>query len=86
MMATLGRMFPWRGALGECPSGYTHPLASQRIPAVLGLEVEADRKTWLAKEPAAIDRQMAAENVTWGEERIANELKLKLGIRVSGDC
>ena len=28
-------------------------------------------------------REMAAENVTWGEERIANELKLKLGIRVS---
>jgi transposase InsO family protein len=26
---------------------------------------------------------MAAENVTWGEERIANELKLKLGILVS---
>jgi hypothetical protein len=26
---------------------------------------------------------MAAENPTWGEERIANESKLKLGIRVS---
>jgi hypothetical protein len=26
---------------------------------------------------------MAADNVSWGEERIANELKLKLGIRVS---
>jgi putative transposase len=26
---------------------------------------------------------MAVENPTWGEERIANELKLKLGIRVS---
>jgi hypothetical protein len=26
---------------------------------------------------------MAAENHTWGEELIANELKLKLGIRVS---
>ena|SRR5215467_13484545 len=34
IMATLGRMFPWLGA-GECTSGYTHPLASQRIPAVL---------------------------------------------------
>jgi putative transposase len=27
--------------------------------------------------------QMACENPTWGEERIANELKVKLGIRVS---
>jgi len=26
---------------------------------------------------------MAAANVTWGEERIAKELKLKVGIRVS---
>jgi len=26
---------------------------------------------------------MAGENPTWGEERIANELLLKLGIRVS---
>ena len=26
---------------------------------------------------------MAAENPSWGEDRIANELKLKLGIRVS---
>jgi hypothetical protein len=28
-------------------------------------------------------REMAAKNPTWGEERIANELKLKLRIRVS---
>jgi putative transposase len=27
--------------------------------------------------------KMAAENPTWGEEHIANELKLKLGVRVS---
>jgi DNA-directed RNA polymerase specialized sigma54-like protein len=26
---------------------------------------------------------MAADNAPWGEDRIANELKLKLGIRVS---
>ena len=28
-------------------------------------------------------QEMAAGDPTWGEERIANELKLKLGIRVS---
>jgi hypothetical protein len=37
----------------------------------------------LAKDLRQLIREMAAENPTWGEERIANELKLKLGIRVS---
>ncbi len=37
----------------------------------------------LPKNLRQLIREMAAENLTWGEERIANELKLKLGIRVS---
>ena len=31
----------------------------------------------------ALIRRMANENRLWGEERIANELLLKLGIRIS---
>ena len=31
----------------------------------------------------ALIRRMARENVTWGQQRIANELLLKLGLRVS---
>jgi hypothetical protein len=31
----------------------------------------------------ALIRQMAYENLTWGQRRIANELRLKLGLRVS---
>ncbi len=34
-------------------------------------------------ELRALIRRMADENPTWGEERIANELLLKLGLRVS---
>ena len=34
-------------------------------------------------EIQALIRQMARENPTWGQERIANELLLKLGLRVS---
>jgi len=34
-------------------------------------------------ELRALIRRMASENPVWGEERIANELRVKLGIRVS---
>jgi hypothetical protein len=34
-------------------------------------------------ELQALIRSMARENVTWGQQRIANELLLKLGLRVS---
>jgi hypothetical protein len=34
-------------------------------------------------ELQALIRQMARENLTWGQQRIANELRLKLGLRVS---
>ena len=37
----------------------------------------------LPKNICELVRQMALENPTWGEERIADELSLKLGIRVS---
>jgi transposase InsO family protein len=37
----------------------------------------------LPDELRALIRQMARENPTWGQERIANELLLKLGLRVS---
>jgi transposase InsO family protein len=37
----------------------------------------------LPKDLRALIRRMALENLTWGQERIANELLLKLGLRVS---
>ena len=37
----------------------------------------------LPKDLQGLIAQMATENITWGEERIANELFVKLGIRVS---
>jgi putative transposase len=37
----------------------------------------------LPKDFQALLRRMALENPTWGQERIANELLLKLGLRVS---
>jgi len=37
----------------------------------------------LPKNLRELIRKMAAQNTTWGQEHIANELKLKLGIRLS---
>jgi hypothetical protein len=37
----------------------------------------------IPQELRELIRRMARENVLWGEERIANELLLKLGIRIS---
>jgi putative transposase len=47
-------------------------VASAKLSAVVEVEIEAPRTA-----------EMAHENLTWGEERIAAELLLKLGIRVS---
>ena len=59
-------------------------MASQRIPSILAVEVPASGKApRLPKDIQVLIRQMAAENPTWEQEHIANELKLKLGIRVS---
>ena len=67
---------------GPCPTRDVDPLASPGIPAVLAL----DLPSWTATDPYALQarvRRMARENPTWGEEQIANELMLKLGLRVS---
>jgi hypothetical protein len=41
------------------------------------------RRPPIPAELQALIRQMARENLTWGQQRIANELRLKLGLRVS---
>jgi hypothetical protein len=83
LMATLSQMFQWPGCAGECQAGYAHPLAPQRLPALLALAVEIDGETTLAQESSAPDPGDGRGESDWGEERIANELQLKLGIRVS---
>src|SRR5437016_10702016 len=78
----LGRWFNWRQALAVVqPATFTRwhrqgvrlfwrwksHPGRPRIPATLQVLI----------------RQMARDNLTWGEERIANERLLKLGLRVS---
>ena len=52
------------------------------MEAILAAEVPTGRPP-IPQQIQALIRRMANENPSWGEERIANELLLKLGIRVS---
>ena len=83
IMATLSQMFPWRDALWNV-----------KPDTLIGWHRRGFRLFWrwkskptgrprLPQDLRQLIREMAVRNVTWGEERIANELKLKLGIRVS---
>ena len=83
VMAALSRWFDWRDALvvvkpdtlirwhrkgfGLFWRHKSRPVGRPRLPEVV----------------QQLIRTMAAENLTWGEERITNELQLKLGIRLA---
>ena len=59
---------------------FRSPLASDGLPSLLAMEVGKTRT------PSACGKHSCADpedDSTWGEERIANELKFKLGISVS---
>ena len=58
-------------------------MAPHGVPDVLEMEIPEGRPSGVAKNLRELIRQMDRENPTWGEERIANELSLKLGIAVS---
>jgi transposase InsO family protein len=57
-------------------AGFTITSASRQSKNFVG-------RPRLPKDIQALICQMATENPTWGQEHIANELKLKLGLRVS---
>jgi hypothetical protein len=65
------------GAAGDVP-----PVAAPTVtPVLVGTIVP-----WTAPIPVelqALIRQMGRDHLTWGQRRIANELRLKLGLRVS---
>src|SRR6266478_3185971 len=59
-------------------------MIARLIADLVGLLVLSARpRRSIEAENLLLRRQMAIENRLWGEERIANELLLKLGIRVS---
>ena len=83
MMATLSRMFEWRDALVNVKPDTLLRWHRKGFRLFWRWKSKPTGRPRLAKVLRQLIREMAAENPTWGEERIANELKLKLGIRVS---
>jgi putative transposase len=83
VLSKLARVFDWRSAL-----------VIVKPATLIGWHGAAFRRFWrwksrpigrplISVEVRRLIRRMAAENLTWGEERIADELWLKLQIRLS---
>src|ERR671918_898318 len=83
MMATLSRMFEWRDALWNVKPDTLIRWHRKGFRLFWRWKSRPTGRPRLPKDLRQLIREMAAGNATWGEERIANELKLKLGIRVS---
>src|SRR5499433_3685636 len=78
----LGRWFDWREALAVVQPDTFLRWHRQGFRLFWGWKSTPGRPP-IPADLQALIRRMACENPTWGEERIANELLLKLGLRVS---
>lgn len=83
LMAFLSRVFDWRSALVVVKPDTLIRWHRKGFRLFWRWKSRPVGRPRLPKDLQGLIRKMAAENPTWGEERIANELKLKLGIRVS---
>ena len=79
----LSPWFDWQPALAVVPPETFTRWRRQGVQPVLALAhraLDGPRSRWSCKR---LIRQMARDNLTWGQRRIANELRLKLGLQVS---
>jgi hypothetical protein len=83
VMATLSRLFPWRAALVNVKPNTLTRWHRKGFRLFWRWRSKPTGRPRLPKPLRQLIREMATGNPTWGQERIANELKLKLGIRVS---
>jgi putative transposase len=82
VLVWLGRWCDWRQALTIVqPATFTR-CHRQEFRLFWRWKSRAGRPP-IPADLQALIRRMARDNLTWGEERIANELLLKLGLRVS---
>jgi len=83
MMAALSQWFAWRNALVNVQADTLLRWHRQGFRLFWRWKSKTAGRPRLPNNLQALIREMAAENTTWGQERIADELQLKLGIRVS---
>ena len=83
MLAALSQWFAWRDALVNVQADTLLRWHRQGFRLFWRGKSKTAGRPRLPNNLQALIREMAAENTTWGQERIANELQLKLGIRVS---
>jgi putative transposase len=83
MMATLSQMFPWGNSLMNVKPDTLIRWQRKGLRLFWRWKSKPTGRPRLPKDLRQLIREVAADNPIWGEERIANELKLKLGIRVS---
>ena len=81
-LAVLTRRFDWRGALVVVQPATMIRWHRAGCRLFWRMKSRAGRPP-IPKNLRELIRRMARENVLWGEERIANELLLKLGVRIS---
>jgi transposase InsO family protein len=83
VMAALSLWFEWRDALVVVKPDTLIRWHRQGFRLFCRRKSRPVGRPRLPQELQQLIRTMAAENITWGQERIANELKVKLGIRVA---
>jgi putative transposase len=82
-LVLLSRMFAWRAALTVVKPDTLIRWHRKGFRLFWRWKSKARGRPRIPAELQKLIADMAADNVTWGEERIAAELLLKLGIRVS---
>ena len=82
-MVILGRLFAWRDALVNVQPDTFVLWHRKGFRLLWRWKCRPVGRPRIPKDLQRLIREMAVENPTWVEERIAHELKLKLTIRVS---
>jgi putative transposase len=83
MMAALSQPFPWGNSVVNVKPDTLIRWQRKGFRLFWRWKSKPSGRPRLPKDLRKLIRAMAADNPIWGEERIANELQRKLGIRVS---